>query len=99
MILGGWRAVEGNLLPVGSFIELAQDKTVKLLVKDGGKESPSKGTYQIEGDKITLMLEPKGEAKTYTVKSDTNFYRSMKLEDGKDKSSKFERAGYPKSGE
>jgi len=90
-IVGKWEATKGAPLPPGALMEFTADKKIVVHVPSQGKlQAFPYGSYQIKGDKITMVADKSKETEVDTIKVLTA--EQMVLVDPKGKTVEFRRA-------
>jgi uncharacterized protein (TIGR03066 family) len=90
-IVGKWEATKGVPLPPGALMEFTADKKIVVHVPTQGKvQAFPYGSYEIKGDKITMVADKSKETEVDTIKELTA--ERMVLVDPKGKTAEFRRA-------
>jgi uncharacterized protein (TIGR03066 family) len=89
-IVGKWEPTEGNI-PKGATIEFTKDGKVKIMVDKDGKPFMVEGTYEVDGDKLKVVLKFDGQEMKQTMTIKTLTDKELATEDEKGKVDKFKK--------
>jgi uncharacterized protein (TIGR03066 family) len=87
-LLGTWEVTKSDTAPVGAILEFKKDGTMKLTVKEDGKETSMECKYKVDGDTITATY-PDGRSQPGKIKKLTD--KELVIEVPKGKTDEYKR--------